>query len=367
MDVADIFRREGAHLFWRRIPDDHVAEGGTGEQIDPDQAYFVLRMKEMYLARTRTLWRKFYPVLHGFTDYVGEQEHAVAGPGQLQDLGQANLDRLLNLNVRLAGPTPYRGGDVTLLVGLYSVPGEDAARALIATVGTIAALGGVALGQAIPIADVVKQGVESILDLDSTKLQLGIRDSFYKNNPLRSGYHIGIAAPEADIETDKLWLREGRLIKGTDPIVGTPYAEHDYMVVEVELRETREDWPALPKVADFNAQIATIMADAGLRLEEKSARLNNLWPGFQQALLDSKYLTRRDAERIAFNVQEDIKPRIKAMSSGGPFETRSWGHDAVERRPPEEFEFAEVPNYLDPNDSAMVVAARAALAEQTPF
>src|SRR2546423_47865 len=101
-----------------------------------DEAYFVVRMKEMFLGRIRLLWRKYYPVLHGFTEYAGVEEHAIAGPGQLQDLGNLNLDHVITLNYRLTGPTPYKGGDISLLVGLYSVPGQDAAKALISTVTT---------------------------------------------------------------------------------------------------------------------------------------------------------------------------------------------------------------------------------------
>src|SRR6266508_5041158 len=133
MDVLDVFRRKGAQLFWRRVADDHVIEAGrgaaSGAPIDADQAYFVLRLAEMYLGRSRTLWRKAYPLVHGFTDHDGREEHNVAGPGQLQEIGGGNLDRLIILNSRLAGPTPFTGGDVAVLVGLWSLAGVGGATA----------------------------------------------------------------------------------------------------------------------------------------------------------------------------------------------------------------------------------------------
>src|SRR3954465_4726118 len=81
-----------------------------------------------------------------------------------------------------------------------------------------AALGGAAVGQAAQIAGLVKQGVDSILGLGETKLQLGVSDTFYAGNPLRGGIQVGIAARPDDVPTETLWLRQGRLVKGGDPI-----------------------------------------------------------------------------------------------------------------------------------------------------
>src|SRR5713226_417638 len=196
MDIREIFRAEGNHLTWKRLPDDHVAGATTGQPIEADGAYFIVRLTEMFLGRTRTLWRKFYPMVHGFGTFAGIDEHAVVGPGQLQDLGEANLERVINVNTRLFGPTPYKGGDVSLLVGLYSVPGQDAAKALVTTVGTIAGLAGPATLPAVELMTALKSGIDSILSLPATKLRLGVRDTFFPNNPLRAGFHVGIGAAE---------------------------------------------------------------------------------------------------------------------------------------------------------------------------
>jgi hypothetical protein len=368
MDISAIFRREGTHLFWNRLNDDHVAEDGTGKAIDFDEAYFGVRLKEMFLGRTRLLWRKYYPVLHGFTKYAGEEDHAIAGPGQLQDLGDVNIDRVITLNYRLAGPTPYKGGEVSLLVGLYSVPGQDAAKALISTISTLASFGGPQFGQAVQIADLVKDGVDNILGLGNTKLQLGVRDSFFPNgNPLRSGYHLGIAAPTAQIDTSALWLKDGRLVKGIDPIASRPYEEHDYMVLSIERSDRRDDWPRLPGLMEFNAQFGGIMADSGLDADSKAEQLNHLWPAFIQALKDSKFLIRPDQERIAGDVQLDLGRRLKAIKAGGPFETRSWGEPAERLQQPTEFDLADVPNYIDPADSESARVGKAALEGTAAF
>src|SRR5262249_12281364 len=145
---------------WKTSPSGELEPADKGVLIKPDEAYFVVRLKEMYLVTARKLWRKLYPMLHGFIRSQAREESAVAGPGQLRDLGDGNLDRMTNLNYRLAGPTAYKGGDLRVTVGLYAVPGADTARALVDTVGTIAALGGFALGQSVELASAIKTGVE---------------------------------------------------------------------------------------------------------------------------------------------------------------------------------------------------------------
>ncbi len=362
MGFIEIFVKKAHHRFWQRLSDDHVVNGSPGKLIENDGAYFVIRMKEMYLKNTRTLWRKFYPLLHAFIEYQKGEEHAIAGPGQLRDLGEANLERVVNLNFRLSGPTPYKGGDVSLLAGLYAVPGQDAAKALIGTLSTIAGLGGIALGQIPAVANAVKTGVESVIGLNESTLQLGIRDTFYKENPLRSGYHVAIDSDAEKVKMSKLWLSKGRLVQGNDPVAAVPYEDSDYMVLEVERRDSRDDWPALPDIAAHQAGFAAIMGDSGLTVAQKREKLRDAWGTFQNTLSTSPYLVKPDAQRIALSVSEDLNARLKALESGNPFETRSWYSSKPESRKPAVFDFVDVPDYLDLTDSNSIKRAARALA-----
>jgi len=352
MDLSSIFTSKATQLFWERLEDSQIAEARTSQVIENGEAYFVIRLKEMYVGFGRKLWRKYYPMLHGFTKHGQSEEHTVAGPGQLHELGEANLDRIVNLNQRLAGPTPFNGDDVALLVGLYAIPGEDAAKALIGTVATLANLGGITVGQAIPIAAAVKSGIESILGLNDAQLQLGIRDSFYAGNVLRTGFYVGIGADRGAVNSRELWLRNGRLVKGRDPNVGRPYQDHDYMVLEIERRDTRDDWPSLPGMADFQERSSKIMADAALRAPDKKKRLGELWPFFQTILSNSPYLTQPDRARIALNVSQDLQRRLIAQKTGNPFETKSLTGDGAGIIPSNHFDLLEVLDYFEVDSDA---------------
>jgi len=367
-NVRDIFVQKGQHLFWSRFPAEHIYPTYTEEPIENDQAYFLLRMKEMFLKRTRVLWRKSYPMLRGYVKYGNKEELSVTGPGQLKELGETNPERVTNLNHRLAGPIPYIGDDVTVVVGLYAVPGQDATKALIETVGQLAALGGVGLGQALAVTSIVKSGAEAIVGMNETSLSLGVEDTFYTGgNSFRSGVYVGISAPKTEVKLDELWLKSGNLVKGRDPNVGRPYEDYDYMVLEVERRTGREDWPGLPKIVDFNDQFAVVMRDAALDVKTKRTRLAALWPQFQQALSECPYLITPDRTQIEVSVAKDLKNRLDAMENNNPFfETRAWGEPVIRNVSPSEFDFLNVADYLDQQQRNVANIVKSTVGE-TPF
>jgi hypothetical protein len=365
VNLSDIFRGKGQHLSWARLPNDRAWATGPGGDIVPagqhleikaDQAYFVVRMKEMYLETSRKLWRKLYPMLHGFVSSSLREENAVAGPSQLRELGESSSDRLLNLNFRLAGPTAYKGGDVRLLVGLYAVPGADAARALVDTVGTLASLGGIAIGPSLEIARAVKAGVERVVGLDEARLQLGVDYTFPAGQPLVTGQYVGVAAPAAEVAFDQLWLRDGRLLTGDDPVSASPFEAADYLVIAVEHVEAYTDWPALPGMADAQRRISTAMSQG--TADEKRARVREVWPEFQQLVDESPYLTKPDRLRIAGNVLADLRARIDRAD---PFAPRIEHRGAGEPTAAAEFDLAGVEEHVDLADAKSRAFAEQAL------
>jgi hypothetical protein len=349
MDVLRIFRERGKHLAWQRLDDEHVVgPTASGIEIGAGEGYFIIRLSEIFLARSRTLWRKFYPVVHAWGATETGQEHGLAAPIQLQQVSGAGLDRVVTVNTRLIGPTPYRGGDVSLVAGLYAVPGDDAAQALVATVRALTALAGSAV-PAGTIAKVVTDGVDKLLGLDKTTLRLGVCDTFYPGNLLRTGFHVGLGAELTQVDFSRLWLRDGHLVKGQDPLAAKPYQDHDYVVVEVERREVRDDWPGLPGMTELQEQLEGIMKLPRTTVALKREKLAAAWPDVVQTLTSSPHLTTANARFIAANIAADLEERLQAIESHNPFETRSWSGDA--RDPdPTNIDLAAIPDYYEFSD-----------------
>jgi hypothetical protein len=323
---------------WRRLPDERVTGNASGQAIEKEADYFRVRLVTMYLGKSRRLWRKRYAVLHSFVSYAGREDHTVAGPGQLIELGDRGIDRVVVRNLALCPPTPYRGGDVALLAGLYAVPGDDAAAAFVSAMSGLASFAGIAPAAATAqVVSLVKDGVDKMLGLGSVELRLGVRDTFFPGNPLRAGFHVGIGAPEPDVPVNRLWLADGRLLSGADPVVGKEYAERDYFVVQVERMTHRHDWAALPGLDEHNVRLQAALRKWVRDSEEAKRQANAAWPEFEEALKQSVYLTRRDADVIAAHVHADIANRLDALDNMVAF--RDLGGTETD---PTVFDFADV-------------------------
>jgi hypothetical protein len=315
MGLFDLFNGRSRKLIWHRLDDSHVIERDkktfASEAIVKDEDYVVLRMNEMWLVESRKLWRKQYPMLHAFVKYGETALHDVVGPGQLSSLGDRNLDKMAAFNHLIAGPLPHRGFELCALVGLYAIPGEDGARALVEVVGNLAALTGAgALAGA--VVGVVKDSVDKVLSLDGTKLQIGVENTWAANIPLRSGYYLGIDAAEGGLTLDSLWLdADRRLHVGRDPIQGKLFDSNDYMVLAVERHTTNPVWGTIPEVAAAEADIESIMKSSK-SLDDKKAALNDAFPRFRSALAAAPSLTVKDGALIAVAVADKLVERLKA-------------------------------------------------------
>lgn len=320
MDIANLFESKAAQLYWSAVDPGHLSGVPAPQPIPPRQAYFTIRLCEMYLAFARKLWRQVYPMVHCFTQFGAVNDHAVVSPVEFTPLGDVNLNRLVNVDMLLSGPHPYDGGDVALIAGLYGVPGHDSAVALINVVGSFTALDPGTMGRAAAVSTLIEGAVESIVGLDQVTLHLGVRDTFHApSHPLNSGYFVGIGAPAASLDTSQLWVVKDRLQKGPTAASSVPYTDHDYMLVAIERTDLREDWAQLTELRETLTRFAAITGDAQYSAAEKKSRLAALWPVFVQDLAASPSLTDPDRQRIAALVSADLLNRLTLQSEGNPF------------------------------------------------
>lgn len=321
MDIHALFESKARQLFWRAIPPEHVVGEIAVQVLEPQRCYVVVRLTEMYLASCRKMWKQVYPLLQCYIEHGGIEYAAIVGPAQLAKLGDDNLDRITNLNQRLLGPSPYTGGDIALLAGLYSVPGHDYAAVLVDTLAGLSALVEPGLSsKALPLAGLLKKSLERVLGLDQATLHLGVQDTLHAcAAPLSTGFYAGIAAAVSEVDMNQLWIRDGRLYKGAAAVSAKPYDDHDYMLLELERVDARPDWPTLPVVSDLTARFGRLLADGDLNIPEKRARMGRLWPGFVQGLADCGELTAPDRERIRDIVAADLIDRLHALEAENPF------------------------------------------------
>ncbi|HVT29835.1 MAG TPA: hypothetical protein VHE81_17585 [Lacipirellulaceae bacterium] len=333
--LQKLFESNSKVLGWQWVPDDHVVDGQNrpvpvpvGFVVNDD--YVVLRLAEMYLRRSRVLWKEFYPLVHAFIAYgdpaAQRNTSTVAGPGQLKDLGSSNLDRLIGLAYRLMGPLVYDGQDIELLAGLYSVPAEDGAKVLI---DTLSQLSGVvpALKQVTEVANVLKSGAEGLLGLSGTGLALGIHDTLRApgagaGRPAKPGFVVAINAPQTEVPANTLWVKEGRLYEGPNPVASKPFDSTDMMLFELHRGPSRAaSWATLPALAARAKAFDTALRDTPA--EQLPVTINNLFRQFEADLRGIDDLSNPDKSAIRAMVANDLKGRVSAIQGGGLIETRS--------------------------------------------
>jgi hypothetical protein len=348
-----IYRSQAKKLSWDWIDDGNVDSGTANPPFQPRQCYVIVRLSEMYLKDERVLWKKFYPMVHSFLRHKPREFAEVAGPGQLKELGSANLDRLVGLAYPLTVPVVYNGNDLEILVGLYSVPAQDAAKVLLTSLGELSKLTGVAAEVALQIAGVVKTGVEGLLQIDGNALQLGARDTLRlqdeksasagKQGPgkiAKAGYLLAINAPSGSVDYKQLFVKKGRLYKGSNPNTATEYSDNDYMLVEIEKREHREDWRLLPEVQKHEAIFDTALT-SGKPVDDIKSEVKAKWLPFTTEIEASQDLTDPDKDRVMASIGELIRTKLANLIAPAPWETRS-ALNTLGARPRAGFDLLEV-------------------------
>jgi hypothetical protein len=370
MPLPDLLQRllrgRAEHLHWALVPADHVmaANGRDPLPVEPDfvagEDYVVIRLAEMFLRETRRLWREQHGMVHAYVT-TGDpkqptQHTAIAGPGQLKELGNQGLDRLVSLAHRLAGPVVHDGQDIELLVGLYAVPGRNHAKVVVEMLSAVAALASPAASEGLALADAVRKGVEGVLGLDGTSLRLGVHETLRAPNaagsgaagtPLRPCFLAGIALPQHALDPEMLWVRGGTLRHGPSPVANDPFDAADYMLIEVARGPSRAlSWPVLAGLDGFGAEFDAALAEAGDAATKKD-RLRAVWPRFQAAVLACPELTGKpdgstgDRQKVLGLMAETLKSRIAAIEGAQPWETRGAGGQ-VRRLDPARFSMRDI-------------------------
>jgi hypothetical protein len=344
--IGGLFARDGKSLGHVWIPDGHVLDVNNQVVTFPasytvEDQYVMVSLAEMFLKRTRVLWREFYPVVHSYITYGNPQAPqnaaTVAGPGQLKDLGTANLDKVIPLAFPLAGPIVYDGQNIEALLGLYAVPAKDGAAILI---NTLSQLSGIVpqLAAATQVAGVLKTGTEQMLGIDGTALKLGLHNSFFPPTggvgfPARPGFAVAVNKRANEIDVNKLWVVGGRLKIGDNPVSAQAPEEFDYMLIQFYAGPPRVNiWGTIPSLAEHSANFENALkADASARRQA----LNVAFATFENALDKSRELTRTDKSAVRALVAEDLKKRLGALETGSLFELKSVDEEPVEADPTE--------------------------------
>jgi hypothetical protein len=239
------------------LPEDNCKPAGVvGRTIAKDRMYFELRAHEMFLASNRVLWATHDPVAVVAVSFIYNGEvisiPRVVGPslvtaagGPSGAPGQAMHGTVLK-DTLIAGPYPYRGGDVDVTVRLYAAQRDNKVRAVLRTAerltAAIADPGGIATFER--TTEAVVSAIESVFGLAPMRYLAGARLAARKAvQPFRSGY-VAVLVPPAS-RLGALNVSDDRLC--CDTCEGhRPFEGSDFVLLGIHGKEYRDDESRLP-------------------------------------------------------------------------------------------------------------------------
>ena len=146
---------------------------------------------------------------------------------ELKDVDAAHLDRFLSFNQPLAGPVPFRGGDLRIQAGLFSVASANLLDPYIGLLEEIAKKCSVEfINLALPYAGLLAKGVGLLTGTGNPRtLEIGVSTTFAEAT---SGWLLIMRADLADFplsRLDRLSVNraDSKLLEGGRPLTAAPY------------------------------------------------------------------------------------------------------------------------------------------------
>ncbi len=224
----------------------------SGIEIVKDKCYLTLTVNQLFLSEARKWWTDYQPMVVFSASFVQGGSTitlpTVVGPSLLAQPGTKLPQGLLLNNIEVAGPIPYRGGNLTISVLLYRVQHTNHARDLLKVVeGVSKAIGPAAdLGMITKVGGALMDGVGSLLALGDTVPIMGQR---FTMSPVGPGgmrtFYAGLMAPGSDATADELSVDHGKLKTGIGADA-QEFRDDDYVLYSLSAALRRTDESTLP-------------------------------------------------------------------------------------------------------------------------
>lgn len=296
---------------YAEIPSNKTPIGLMREPFTPDEAYLNVVLQSFRIVDVRRGLTKLYGTVQSFCQLASPAGHpspfhVVTTPGDLQKVDAAHLDRTITQSIRLLGPVPYSGGDVTLEIGLFSVEEENLAKPFLDVLQTMSTVAGTSfVSTALPFVTPIEQGVNSLLGGGAGGLEIGLYKGFIMpDQPPQTGYYAIIRAPKGSLDVSKLRVdNDQRLV---DDESGTEIGNYPYLVFSIEKSTNRSDWREVPAVQTSYAQLLKEEATGDI------SKIRDALAAFKVSVLASPDLLPPDKNVVIQRVDNLVKPILNA-------------------------------------------------------
>lgn len=314
--LSGLFKSKTKDWYFGHLESNQIPSGETSYQIEPHKAYLNIWLKSMRIVDVRKGLSKFYPVVHSYTSIrqlgtTPAEFNMFTTPTKLQELDSKRLDFVKNFNKRMLGPVPYRGHDVGLEIGLFSIKSDDnLAKPYISLVSDISGLAGVSIvDKALQFADPLVKGINLLTGgHDDSILEIGLSTTL--SEPLlKTGYYVVMRAEKEKINSKDFVIdsNDFSLVNKA----GKPIKDYPYLVFEIASTAHKGDYDQIPDIATAYTELL----DA-IRKDDKVEEAHSM---FNRVVRTSLDLINDDKDKIIKEINDQIV--LPATGGGGAQKT----------------------------------------------
>lgn len=299
----NIFSSQTQDWIYAALEHTKVPESSIPKPVLTDESYVRIYLKSMRVVNVRRGLTKFYGAVHSFASFLhasgkSTEFSRLIVPSQLKNVDAKNIDRVITVNKPLAGWTPYRGGDVELEVGLFSIKAVDMADSFLDLLEQIGGLAAVPyISTAIPFIPLMKQGFDLLTGTgDTSILEIGLSKNY---TSLNTGYFIVMRANQGSISVDDLYVNDTdfKLLYGD----GQQVKEYPYMVFQIEASTKRDDWYKIPELKETYSILQSDVRQGHYNDARESLNV------FKRTALTCNDLLFKDAKKLVSDVENKVK------------------------------------------------------------
>lgn len=303
-NIRDFLLKSSTDYIFSPIADASEAAQRT---IEPNSGYVSIFLRSMRIVNVRKGWNKFYPVVHSCItlpriDGQRGEFQVVTSPSRLAELDASHLDRVISLNHRLLGPTPFRGGDLSIELGLFSVKSSDLAKPFLGVLEEMALSAGVAfVSVAKPFIEPLKKGIDLLTGCSDLDLEIGLATTLDK--PTSGTFFVMRAERQALKSVDLKLADDLKLVDSSNE----PVRDYPYFVFSIEFSDRRDDWYSIPEIVEIHNELMNAVRKG------KRNDVDELFSVFKRSALTSPDLLDKDAHRLVEMVEKHLANALPAV------------------------------------------------------
>jgi hypothetical protein len=278
----------------------------SGAPIKIDECYIELYVESLRLTQARRFATTFNGVVYTFVSISREgdvqaQLAAVSKPQKLTQLDGKSLDKVITVSKQMMGAVPWRGGALSLELGLFSVKTGNLLTPVLDYVTKVSSAAGASfVGAVKPFLPLITEGMDLIAGQTAeTAIEVGIDTDI---NISASGVHAIIDAPKNKINVSKLSLdpTDHKLLLDGQPL------QYGYCVFSIRRVDQKADYGEIPELKERYAAFQKAIRDNKIN-EAKDALT-----AFRLAAIASPDLISSDAQRLVDKAQQKLNAAFPA-------------------------------------------------------